>query len=230
MSIADLLSIWTSQPPFSSLSRLLISLPFRAAPISSNLWQKTNSGFFFFCYFQQNLNKEVWPENLLICMHSSDMHLASPILDPLCLPQAQYQSKFYPIYSISCKENTIAMPVDYYLYFKTTWSLHIGIRPRLAGHLQKKDQRSIWSQGGPPVQYGQEICSSETSSSESRWTADPWKVGENTLGNYQYICYGLLSKTGQRVSGTFAHIQYSGSGMFTLKHPWYQMLHYLLVC
>lgn len=87
----------------------------------------------------------------------------------------------------------------------------------------------MWSQDGSPVQYGQEVCSSETSSSESSWTADPGKVEENTLGNYQYMCYGLLSKTGQRVSGTFAHIQYNGSGMFIFKHLRYQMWYYLLV-
>lgn len=128
-------------------------------------------------------------------MPSSDLHLATTILDPLCVPQTVYLSKFYSKYSISCKENITGMPVE------TTWSFHLEIRPHLAGHFRKKknkDGKSTWSSRWS-AQYNQEICSNQTSSSESHWTAGPWTVGENIVENFQYISDGLLSKIGQRV-------------------------------
>lgn len=112
-------------------------------------------------------------------MQPSNMGPPSTILDSLHLPQAQHQSKFYLIYLTSCKENFIGMMVGNYLYFKTTLSLQIGMRPHLSGHSEKK----IKGQSGPPVQYGQEIYSTETRSSESPSPADPQQVGENRLGS-----------------------------------------------
>lgn len=132
-------------------------------------------------------------------MSSSDLHLATTILDPFCVPQTQYQSKFYSKYSISCKENIIGMTLE------TMWSFHIEIRPHLAGHFRKeknKDDRSTWS-SRCSVQYSQEICSNETVAQKvtelqilEMWEKTQWKIFS--------ISHGLLSKIGHRISRTFA--------------------------
>lgn len=149
-------------------------------------------------------------------MSSSDTHLATTILDPLCAPQTQYQSKFYSKYSISCKESIIGMPLE------TMWSFHIEIRPHLAGHFRKeknKDDRSTWS-SRCSVQYSQEIFSNETVAQKvtelqifKMWEKTEWKIFS--------ISHGLLSAIGERVSRTFACTQYSGFGTFTYQQPKY---------